>query len=190
MTRSSKVCLVAVGLAVGANLMLLRSQPAPQPQPATPAVRSVDQTNEIAALQAEVNRLKGMVPDQSHAMKDVAYHFENLWFAAQKTNWPLAEFYWSETRSHLRWAVRIIPVRRDPRGNEIRLTEILDPIDNTSLRQVGDAIKSKDSAKFVEAYKQMLDSCYACHLATGKPFLRLQIPQQPEVSIIRFDLAP
>ena len=30
------------------------------------------------------------MPDQSHAMKDVAYHFTNLWFAGQKQNWPLA----------------------------------------------------------------------------------------------------
>jgi len=145
---------------------------------------------EMAALQTEVARLKGIVPDQSHAMKDVAYHFANLWFAGQKKNWPLADFYWSETRSHLRWVVRIIPVRKDPQGNEIRLTEILDPIDKTSLQQVGDAIKAKDTTRFAEAYKQMLDSCYACHLAAGKPYLRLQIPQQPEAPIIKFDPEP
>src|SRR6185295_1108918 len=52
----------------------------------------------VVALQAEINRLKEMVPDQSHAMKDVGYHFANLWFAGQKKNWPLADFYWSETR--------------------------------------------------------------------------------------------
>jgi hypothetical protein len=54
-------------------------------------------TNELAALKAEVERLKGLVPDQSHAMKDVGYHFANLWFAAEKKNWPLADFYASET---------------------------------------------------------------------------------------------
>jgi hypothetical protein len=48
-------------------------------------------------------------------MKD-AYHFANLWFAGQKANWPLAEFYWSETRYHLRWAMRIVPVRKHPWG--------------------------------------------------------------------------
>jgi hypothetical protein len=131
-----------------------------------------------------------MVPDQAHAMKDVGYHYANLWFAGLKTNWPLAEFYWSETRSHLRWAVRIIPVRKDPQGNEIRLAKILDPIDTTSLQQVGDAIKANDSVRFVQTYKKMLDSCYACHLASGKPFLQLQIPQQPEAPIIKFEPEP
>ena len=187
MIRISKLSLTTVCLAIVAGLSVLYSQSVAQSQVTPSAAKPADATNELAALRAEVNRLKGIVPDQSHAMKDVAYHFGNLWFAAQQENWPLADFYWSETRSHLRWAVRIIPVRKDPQGNEIRLTEILDPIDKTSLQRVGDAIKAKDSAKFVETYKQMLDSCYACHLAAGKPFLRLQIPQQPEVSIIRFD---
>jgi len=183
------MAVAAIFIGITASFAVLRSQTAARPPAAPASTKSAEATNELTALRAEVNRLKGMAPDQSHAMKDVAYHFGNLWFAGQKTNWPLAEFYWSETRSHLRWAVRIIPVRKDPQGNEIRLGEILDPIDKTSLQQVGDAIKAKDSAKFVESYKQMLDSCYACHLAAGKPFLRLQIPQQPEAQIIRFDPA-
>lgn len=187
MTRLTRVSLATVCLVVAASLAVLRFQTMAQPQTSAVATKPADATNEIAALRAEVNRLKGIMPDQSHAMKDVAYHFGNLWFAGQKTNWPLAEFYWSETRSHLRWAVRIIPVRKDAQGNEIRLQEILDPIDKTSLQQVGDAIKAKDSARFVEAYKQMLDSCYACHLASAKPFLKLQIPQQSEVPIINFE---
>jgi hypothetical protein len=145
---------------------------------------------EIAALQAEVNRLKGMVPDQAHAMKDVGYHFANLWFAGEKKNWPLAEFYWSETRSHMRWALRIIPVRKDAQGREIRLAEILDPIEAGALESLHKTITEKDGGKFAEAYKQMLDSCYACHLASGKPYLRLQIPQQPEAPIMRFEPAP
>lgn len=190
MTCVTKISLAGVCLAMAASLAVLHSQSVARQPQATPATaKTGDSTDELTALRAEVNRLKGVVPDQSHAMKDVGYHFSNLWFAGQKTNWPLAEFYWSETRSHLRWAVRIIPVRKDAQGREIRLTEILDPIDKTSLQQIGNAIKAKDGTKFVETYKQMLDSCYACHLASGKPFLRLQIPQQPEVPIIKFEPA-
>jgi hypothetical protein len=187
MKRLPKSVLIAICV-IGAGFAVLQSHPAAQ-TPTTATHKSGD-ADELAALRAEVSRLQGLLPDQSHAMKDVAYHFANLWFAGQNTNWPLAEFYWSETRSHLRWAVRIIPIREDTQGNEIRLTEILDSIDKTSLQQVGDAIKAGESAKFSEAYKQMLDSCYACHLASGKPFLRLQIPTQPEVPIIRFEPAP
>lgn len=143
----------------------------------------------IAALKTEVERLKGMVPDQSHAMKDVAYHFSNLWFAGTNKNWPLAEFYLKETRSHLRWAVRIIPVRKTPQGQDFHLAEYLDPMEKTVIKDVEDSITAKDEKDFRKRYQLMMDTCYACHVAAGKPYLRLQTPFQPEVPIIRFDPA-
>lgn len=147
-------------------------------------------TNELSALKAEVERLKGIVPDQSHAMKDVAYHFSNLWFAAEKKNWPLAQFYLSETQSHLRWAVRIIPVRKTPQGQDLRLADILEPMEKSVLKELQDALTAKDSPRFGVQYGNTLNACYACHIAAGKPFLRLQIPKQPEVAVIRFDPEP
>jgi len=49
----------------------------------------------------EVARRRRLVPSQSHAMQDVICHYTNLWFAGQKANWPLAQFYLNETRSHI-----------------------------------------------------------------------------------------
>src|SRR5437763_14012235 len=84
----SRICMMVLATMV---LMLVwirincAAEPTPDaPSPALLAALSAD----VAALQAEIARLKGIVPDQSHAMKDVAYHFANLWFAAQKQNWP------------------------------------------------------------------------------------------------------
>lgn len=145
---------------------------------------------DLTALKAEIEHLKGMVPDQSHAMKDVAYHFTNLWFAAQKQNWLLADFYLSETRSHLRWAVRIIPVRKTPQGQELHLADILEPMDKSVLTELQATIAAHDSEAFRAKYEQTLATCYSCHVAAGKPFLQLQIPKQPEVQIIRFDPEP
>src|SRR4051794_12223052 len=112
-------------------------------------------TADLAALKAEVERLRGMVPDQSHAMKDVAYHFTNLWFAGDKQNWPLAEFYLSETRAHLRWAVRIIPVRKTPQGQELRLAEVLDPLDKSVFQELQETLKAKDALRFRTKYEQV-----------------------------------
>ena len=151
---------------------------------------TTNESSEIAALKAEIERLKGMVPDQSHAMKDVAYHFTNLWFAAQKKNWPLADFYLAETRSHLRWAVRIIPVRKTPAGQDLRLADILEPMDKTILTELKTCVSGKDSDGFRAKYEQTLNACYSCHVAAGKPFLRLEVPKQPEAQIIRFDPEP
>jgi len=165
------ILLLALGVTLSANRTLAQD------------------ANEIAALKAEVERLKGLVPDQAHAMKDVGYHFANLWFAGSQTNWPLADFYVNETRSHLRWAVRIIPVRKDPRGLELRLADMLDPIEKSSWQHLHDAIAAHDSSRFDSTYREMMNSCYGCHVAVGKPFLRLRIPTQPEAPVIDFSPA-
>jgi len=120
----------------------------------------------------------GQLPDQAHVMADVGYHFANLWFAADKQNWPLANYYLSETRSHLKWAVRIHPVRQTKAG-EVDLNVIAQAIDNSLLAEIGSAISNKDSTAFKTVYRQTLEGCYACHTACEKPFLRPQIPDTP-----------
>jgi hypothetical protein len=147
---------------------------------------AADEGMEIAKLKAEIEELKGRLPSQSHAMMDVDYHFSNLWFAGQGKNWPLAQFYLNETRSHLRWAVRIIPVRRIP-GGEIDLRGLLEAVDSTGLAEIGKAIVDKNGEQFAGAYRRTLEGCYSCHRAADKPYLRPRIPEQPESRIINFD---
>jgi hypothetical protein len=154
-----------------------------------PATSSADApAAEIARLKAELEQLKGRLPSQSHAMMDVGYHFTNLWFAAQHANWPLAQFYLDETRSHLRWAVRIIPVRRTKDG-EVDLRGLLEAVDRGALAEVGKAIAGKNLDAFAAAYRQTLEGCYTCHKASDKPYLRPRIPEAPEAKIINFDPA-
>jgi hypothetical protein len=126
-------------------------------------------------------------PDQAHAMVDVGYHFANLWFAADKENWPLAKYYLQETRSHLYWAVRLHPVRTTSTGSEVNLNGILQAIDNSFLTEIDSAITNTDVAKFKTVYRQTLEGCYACHTACEKPFLRPQVPTAPSAMILNFD---
>jgi hypothetical protein len=142
--------------------------------------------DELAPLKAELARLKGLAPDQAHAMADVGYHFGQLWFAGQAENWPLAQFYSDETRSHLRWAVRIIPVRKDAEGREIDLAGILAGLETSTLKELAEAIKAKDKGRFSTAYTAQIAACMACHKASNKPYLRLRIPEKPEGSLMEF----
>jgi hypothetical protein len=171
--------VIAMGAAV---VPLVHRSPA---QAVSPTATPVDPAAEIAALRKEIEILKGKVPDQSHAMKDVAYHFTNLWFAGQNENWPLAKFYCDETRAHLKWAVRIIPVRKVKAG-ELDLKPILDGIDQSLFAPLHDTITAGNKASFTEAYRQALGRCYSCHVAAEKPFLRLHVPEQPEVQVVDF----
>ncbi len=144
---------------------------------------------EIARLSTDVAVLKDKIPDQAHSMMDVDYHFSNLWFAGKAENWPLAKFYWGETISHMKWAMRIIHVCKDSGGNEIKLEAILESILQSPWMQVGQTIEQKEVAEFEKAYKFTLGGCYNCHKAADKPFLRPQVPRRPASSIIIFDPA-
>jgi len=175
------VILVAVALLAGGAAPIGTAQPAGPPTTAAAG----DQAAEVARLKDEIERLKGMVPDQSHVMKDVAYHFSNLWFAGQARNWPLAGFYLNETRSHLGWAVRTRPVRRTTTG-EIDLRSILDGMDRSLLAGVQKTIEARDPATFAKAYRDALSGCYACHQASEKPYLRPRVPDAPEGRMIEF----
>jgi hypothetical protein len=141
---------------------------------------------DLGALREEIAGLKALVPSQSHAMQDVGYHFTNLWFAGGKGNWPLAAFYLNETRSHLKWAVRIRPVRKT-QAADVDLDGIREAFDTSSLAMVQQAIEARDGTRFTETYKLALEGCYSCHKASEKPFLRPQIPTEPEVKILNLD---
>jgi hypothetical protein len=146
---------------------------------------AADQAAEIARLKEEIERLKGLVPDQAHVMQDVAYHFSNLWFAGQAQNWPLARFYLDETRSHLRWAVRVRPTRRTAVG-EIDLRGILDGVERSLLAGIQKGIEDRNLASFSTTYRDTLAGCYACHQASEKPYLRVRMPEAPEGRMIDF----
>ncbi len=138
-------------------------------------------------LAARVKALEDLLPSQSHMMADVGDHFTNLWFAGRAENWPLADFYLGETRSHLRWAVRRIPIRKDNRGQDINLEKILEAFENSQLRELKQAVDHKDRSGFEAVYKVSLTVCYSCHKAADKPYLRPQIPGEPASHIMNFD---
>ncbi len=138
------------------------------------------------ASAAEIERLKTLVPSQSHSMADVGYHWTNLWFAGEQKNWPLAEFYFNETRAHIQWTVAIRPIRKDLDGRDVDLKAIFNAVDASTLAAVKFAIAQKDSEKFKTAYTQSLEGCYSCHKASAKPFLRPIVPRQPGQTIIDF----
>lgn len=171
--RAAAAALAAVLLLVPAAT----AQPAAEPK-ADPAIEK---------LQQAIKDIRGQLPGQSHTMADVAYHYSNLWFAGQARNWPLAEFFLDETMSHLRWAVRVRPVRPLKSGGEFHVGDMLTAIEQSSLKELKASVQAKDQPRFVTAYKQQLASCYACHVAAEKPYLRLRLPERPPETMIEFD---
>jgi hypothetical protein len=138
------------------------------------------------SLQESVDLLQRQAVDQAHVMMDVDYHFSNLWFAEQKGNWPLAEFYLDETSSHLNWAVRVRPVRKTANGGDLPLGPILLAVQTGGVTQLREAIAKRDAKSFETAYRGMMNQCYSCHVAAEKPYLHLHIPETAGARMIDF----
>ena len=181
--RFSRLRLLICGIFVGGALACQQTQPVSKTAPPAPAGADA----EIAALKVEVERLKGLAPSASVAMADVGLHFSNLWFAGQNKNWPLATYYFNEGRNHVRWLIRINPMPKGPEGAPVDLKGIFDAIDTSTFAAVKAAIDKKDSMQFAVAYKKMLESCYQCHKAVGRPYLRPMIPKTLPQTIINID---
>jgi hypothetical protein len=157
-------------------------QSAPKDQAKTEAPK-VD----LTALNNDVAKLKSIVPSNSHIMEDVSFHYSNLWFAGQKKNWPLATFYYNETRNHIKWLVTKSPTTKTADGEVVNLQGIFDGIDTSSLPMLKKAIDDKNFEDFNAKYKLMLDACYSCHKSAGKPYLHPMVPTVPPQSIINYN---
>ena len=187
------LCASIVGGLVSWQLTSRLSAVAPAGAPAAPAAaQSAAQgaaptgPMDPAALTAEVTRLRGVAPSASVAMADVGFHWSNLWFAGQAGNWPLANYYFSEARNHIRWLIRINPMPKGPTGDLVDLQAIFDGLDTSTFKDVKDVIDKKDGARFEAVYRQSLEGCYSCHKSVGRAYLRPQIPAiapQPIVNL-------
>jgi hypothetical protein len=166
------------GMAV--EYWMTRATPKPSAQTMAPA---------SADLTADVTRLKNVVPTQSHTMQDVGFHWASLWFAAEKKNWPLALYYFTEARQAIRWTILIRPVRQLPTGGTVDVKGIFAGLDPSVFAMVQIAIEDKDSAAFTTSYRQALDACHSCHTAAGLPFLRPVVPTSPPSTLMSLDPA-
>jgi hypothetical protein len=181
-TKHSSLFMLVCGVLLGAVLVLTW-----QHMPATHAQARATAPPDLPTLAADVAQLKALVPSNSHIMMDVQFHWTNLWFAAQKKNWPLAQYQFNETRGHIQWLMRKSPVIRGQDGMDVDVKSIFDAIDTSSLADVKAAIEKKDSARFATTYKLMLESCYSCHKSVGRPYIRPMIPTSQVQSMMNMD---
>ena len=178
--RAVVACLTMVALAPAVHAQGQNGAGAAQGRNTVPT--------DLPGLSAEVAKVETLLATQSHVMADVSFQFSNLWFAGKAKNWPLAQFFYNETRTRVRWMVRIKPIVQDPDKKDVDLQGIFDAVDKDVWSMIKTAIDKKDGEAFEAAYKIGLDKgCYSCHKSVGRPYLRPQIPTQMPQTIITFD---
>ena len=184
----SVLLLVACGVLLGAGIERAQQRQTGPARPPAAAPRP-EPLPTMESLPQEVARLKALVPSNSHIMMDVQWHWTNLWFAGQARNWPLAQYYFNETRGHIQWLIKKSPTMRSsgPDKEEVNIEGIFEAIDTSSLADVKTAIEKKDSALFATNYKTMLESCYSCHKSVGRPYLKPMIPKASMQAILNMD---
>ena len=142
-----------------------------------------------ASIQADVAHLKEIMPPKSHPMVEAAMFAANLWFAGEKRNWPLANYFLGEMRNRIRWEVHLNPGPKGADGSPVDMQAIFDGIDNGTLPLVRKAIDAKDSKEFAVQYKRLLEDCYSCHKAAARPYLRPMVPVTGAQPILNLDPA-
>ena len=93
-------------------------------------------------------------------------HFK-LWYAGAVQNWPLANYELAQIRANIVDAKKLYPNKSE--SNMSTMTPPADDLD--------DAIKAKDSAKFVKAFAKLTAACNSCHEATGVGFIKIRDPR-------------
>jgi hypothetical protein len=188
MRQRVALILVCCAASAAALLTIHRPRGAALAQPGGAGSGPADDSRApLGQLQAQVKHLESLVPDQAAVMTKVGYHFTNLYVAIERENWPLADFYLGEAQNNIDWAVRVRPMRKDPAGRDVDLGGIAESLKNTQLAGLKQAIAAKQKDRSLQLYDQTMTACYACHKASGKPYLRPQRPTEPEVKIINFD---
>ncbi len=125
------------------------------------------------------------MPGQSLAMTQVAYNFNNLWFAAHAGNWPLAQFYFGDAKRSAALGPAHHSGSQDLDGQP-RARTVPRRLEKTQLEKLGETIMAKDVKQFEAAYRATLEGCHACHTASEKPYLELQVPTAPAEPMIHF----
>jgi len=93
-------------------------------------------------------------------------HFK-LWYAGAVQNWSLASYELAQIRANMVDARKLHP--DNSRSDMSTMTPPADDLD--------EAIKAKDSAKFVKAFSKLTAACNSCHEATGVGFIKIRDPR-------------
>lgn len=116
-------------------------------------------------------------PGFGEFMNTIEIHHAKLWFAGTDQNWPLAQYELDEMKETFDDLQKYVKDRP-----EVKEIPMIDP----ALKDLGQAIESKDVNRFKPAYTTLTISCNSCHKATNHGFNVITIPTAPPVTDQKF----
>jgi hypothetical protein len=137
--------------------------PAGPPGPAAGAETKI--TTKHGGITLE--QLAEIQPGLGTVMIEYGKRFAMVKMAADAGDWGMAQY-------QLKEAIEIQEVGETTRPGKAGM---LASFEHSYLGSLDKAIKAKDKAAFDSAYSKAIDGCNACHVATGHPYVRFQMPQ-------------
>ncbi len=111
-------------------------------------------------------------PGMGEIMGATQMRHAKLWYAGDAGNWDLARYELDELGEGFADAVVYHPAFK----NGARIAELLPRFVQAPLDGLGAAVKTKDKAKFTQAFDGLTDACNGCHLQTGNASIKIKRP--------------
>jgi hypothetical protein len=105
-------------------------------------------------------------PRLADIMDAVQSRHIRLWFAGKARNWDLAAYEAAQIKTRLEDAAALY--------QSLPVTNVTTMA--TPLNEVSEAVRARDSVKFVQAFDLLTAGCNSCHQAIGRGFIAMQTP--------------
>jgi hypothetical protein len=142
----------------------------------------------LAALESRVSELEkqptsaavaaraSFAPGLGEIMGLNQIRHDKLWFAGEKSNWPLAAYELDELQEGLDDAVKYHPTHEkvpEP------LERLVPRFTSSPMQQLRAAVEAKDEAAFTKAFDALTAGCNECHRASSFGFNVVKRPTSP-----------
>lgn len=129
------------------------------------------------AIQGQIDAIKGVLPKFAIPMREVGQRFEDMYYAAKGGNWGLAAYMSSYMNKALGPATLTKP-------DEYPMWVAFY---TNSFADANKAIAAQDFKAFDKAWNDARESCDACHVALGYPFIKVVKAASPADSYVDYN---
>src|SRR5215471_5858456 len=116
-----------------------------------------------AAMQKQIDEVRGALPKFAIPMREVGDRFQNMYFAAKDGNWALAAYMSKYMNGAMNPAIVTKPAEY----------KVWKSFYDETFTPVNKAIQAKDVKAFETAYMGVIKDCNGCHQGMGYGFIKV-----------------
>jgi hypothetical protein len=120
------------------------------------------------STEEQLKKLAELQPGVGTVMIEYSHRFSTMYYAAKGGNWGMADYQLKEARE-------IQEVGENTRPGRAAM---LKGFESDYLDKLGATIKAKNWSKFQTAFKEAEKACNECHVASGFPFIKYELPSR------------